>query len=165
MEVTPHERSWIAVRCLFSHPTRASDSELNLYEERITVWRAGSFKEAYAMADADALVYAAEEDCIFIRSTDAFHLFEKNIRSGAEVWSTMRGSGMTPELYITTFCDTPRDRKTSGEIDTAVVDETTSRKAAEREDERERLRYELAKELYLSLRSKFEPDKGSTTPQ
>ncbi len=115
MEVTPHERSWIAVRCLFSHPTRASDAELNLYEERITLWKARSFKEAYAMADADALVYAAEANCIFIRSTDAFHLFENDIRSGAEVWSTMRGSGMSPELYIVTFCDTPRDRKTRSE--------------------------------------------------
>jgi hypothetical protein len=92
-----------------------SDSELHLYEERITLWRAGSFRDAYAMADADALVYAVEENCIFIRSTDAFHLFDKSIRSGSEVWSIMRGSGMTPELYIATFCDTPRDRKTSND--------------------------------------------------
>ena|SRR5688572_11687585 len=113
MEARP--QPWIAVRCLFSHPQRASDAELNLYEERITLWRAGSFKEAYAMADADALVYALEENCIFVRSTDAFHLFEESIRSGSEIWSVMRGSGMSPELYIATFCDTPRDRKTCSE--------------------------------------------------
>ena len=157
MELSP--QPWFAVRCVFSHPQHASDAELNLYEERITLWKARSFKEACAMAEADALVYAAEANCIFIRSTDAFHLFEQDIRSGAEVWSTMRGSGMTPELYITTFCDTPRDRKTH------FVDEPTSGKAAEQEEELARLRYELAKKLYLSLRSKFEPDEGSTTPQ
>ena len=113
MEVRP--QPWIAVRCLFSHPKHVSDAEQHLYEERITLWRAGSFKAACAMADADALVYAAENNCIFVRTTDAFHLFDERVGSGTEVWSVMRGSGMTPELYIATFCDTPRDRKTKSE--------------------------------------------------
>jgi hypothetical protein len=43
-------------------------------------------------------------------------------------------------------------------IETSNVDEPTARKKAEREDEREKLRYENAKETYLNLRSKFEPE-------
>jgi hypothetical protein len=39
-----------------------------------------------------------------------------------------------------------------------IVDEPTARKPAEREDEREKLRYEHAKETYLRLRSKFESE-------
>jgi hypothetical protein len=43
-------------------------------------------------------------------------------------------------------------------IETSDVDEPTARKKAEREEEREKLRYENAKETYLNLRSKFEPE-------
>lgn len=41
-------------------------------------------------------------------------------------------------------------------IESTDVDEPTARKKAEGEEEREKLRYEHAKETYLKLRSKFE---------
>jgi hypothetical protein len=43
-------------------------------------------------------------------------------------------------------------------VETSDVDAPTERKKAEREEEREKLRYEDAKETYLELRSKFEPE-------
>jgi hypothetical protein len=103
------DEPWFAVKCLFSHPDRASDADGNLYEERITIWRASTFEEAFALAEAEAREYAAD-DCQFVRAAQAFHLFEESVRHGSEVWSVMRGSHMQPELYIETFCATPRDR-------------------------------------------------------
>ena len=101
---------WFAVKCLFSHPSRKSDGEPVLYEERITLWRAASWDEAFRLAEAEAQQYASGEDCMFHFATDAFHLFDEAIAHGTEVWSTMRGSGMDPETYKHTFCATPRDR-------------------------------------------------------
>ena len=101
---------WFAVKCLFSHPSRADDSERFLYEERTTLWRAASFQEAFELAEAEAAAYALDCHCTFVRATDSYHLFAESVGHGSEIWSRMRGSGMEPELYAETFCATPRDR-------------------------------------------------------
>src|SRR5688572_13907625 len=106
----PSLQPWFAVKCLFSHPSRADDSERFLYEERTTLWQASSFKEAFALAEVEAAEYARTSTCTFVRATDSFHLFEESVGHGSEIWSQMRGSGMEPELYAETFCATPRDR-------------------------------------------------------
>jgi len=102
--------SWFAVRCLFEHPTRKKEGEDHLYEERTTLWRATSFEDAHAQAEEESKNYAAEDDCIFIRVSDSFKLFDETIEAGTEVFSTMRGSNMDPELYQKTYCCTPYDR-------------------------------------------------------
>jgi hypothetical protein len=104
------DEPWFAVKCLFSHPSRATDAEQFLYEERITLWRAASWDEAFRLAEAEAQEYASSDDCVFITATDAFHLFDESVGAGTEVWSTMRGSGMDADTYKKTFCATPRDR-------------------------------------------------------
>ena len=101
---------WFAVRCLFSHPGLASDGKKALYEERVTLWRAASWDDAFKLAEAEAREYAASDVCIFHGTTDAFQLFDESVGQGTEIWSTMRGSGMDPETYERTFCATPRDR-------------------------------------------------------
>ena len=103
---------WYAVRCLFSHPTRANDADGNLYEERMTVWKCSSDEEAFVKATEEGKAYAKVADCIFIKATDSFHLFDKHIAESTEVWSTMRGSHMNPKHYESTYCTTPRDRYT-----------------------------------------------------
>ena len=109
-ETTPHQQPWFAVKCLFSHPSRAEDGERFLYEERTTLWRASTFQEAFALAEAEAAKYARDSHSTFVRATDSYHLFDESIGHGSEIWSLMRGSGMEPELYAQTFCSTPRDR-------------------------------------------------------
>ncbi|MBI5381955.1 MAG: DUF4288 domain-containing protein [Opitutae bacterium] len=101
---------WYAVKCLFHHPTRKAEDEDFLYEERITLWKAPSFVEAHRMADEEASLYAKEAKCVFVKSTDSFHLFDQEVGSGIEVYSTMRGSNLRPEYYEKTFCITARDR-------------------------------------------------------
>ena len=97
------------MKCLFSPPNRASDANGNLYEERLTIWQASTFEEAFALAEVEARAYATD-DCQFVRAAQSFHLFDESAGHGSKVWSVMRGSHMELELYIATFCTTPRDR-------------------------------------------------------
>jgi hypothetical protein len=101
---------WYTVKCLFHHPTRKAEEELYLFEERTTLWKADSFEEAHRLAEDEARVYASEAHCVFVASTDSFHLFDSTVKQGTEVYSTMRGSNMEPSVYRNTFCITKRDR-------------------------------------------------------
>jgi hypothetical protein len=101
---------WYSVKCLFHHPGRKAKEEDFLFEERVTLWKANSFEEAHQLAEAEARQYANEAKCVFVASTDSFHLFAEELMNGTEVYSTMRGSNMQPSVYRKTFCVTTRDR-------------------------------------------------------
>ena len=101
---------WYTVKCLFYHPTRRSAGDDFLYEERVTLWRAESFQEAHGLAEEEARQYAEEAKCVFVKSTDSFHLFDQEVGSGVEVYSAMRGSNLRPDYYEKTFCVTSGDR-------------------------------------------------------
>ena len=101
---------WYTVKCLFHHPDLNHPGDDFLYEERLTLWKAESFEEAHRMAEEEARRYASENNCVFVKSTDSFHLFEEEIVAGGEIYSTMRGSNLQPDAYFRTFCVTNRDR-------------------------------------------------------
>ena len=101
---------YYAVRCLFSHPTRERIKNQNLYEERITIWEAQTWEEAYKMAELEAKNYAKEADAIFIEATDSFKLFDNKFNSGLEVWSTMRDSKVSNAEYISNYINTGKER-------------------------------------------------------
>jgi hypothetical protein len=101
---------WYSVKCLFHHPTRKAADEDFLYEERITLWRASSFEEAHRLAEEEARQYASEAKCVFVASTDSFHLCDGELSPGTEAYSAMRGSNLQPATYRSTFCVTSRDR-------------------------------------------------------
>ena len=98
-----------AVRCLFSFPSHAREREGHLYEERITLWEAESFEDAFAMAKKEAIKYAEAEECVFHFAASAFQLFEGEPEQGKEVWSWMRSSHMAADMYrdvyLVTLCD------------------------------------------------------------
>jgi len=77
----------------------------------MTLWKCGSWGEAYRLARLEAETYAKEADATLIDTTDAFHLFDAECSHGAEVWSTMRGSHLDSQTYTDTFCTTDRDRQ------------------------------------------------------
>ena len=85
---------------------------MNLYEERITLWKSETWEKAFRLAKEEAQNYADECGAEFIQTTDSFHLFEKNPGHGSEVWSLMRDSALDEETYLKTFCCTDRDRAT-----------------------------------------------------
>ena len=105
------ELGWYSVRCVF----QGGADIPNTYEERMTLWRAGSFDAAVARAEAEAAGYAAEVGLTYLGFAQAYHLFDEP-GHGAEVYSLMRDSALAPDAYLTAFFDTGQERQgTSGE--------------------------------------------------
>ena len=98
--------SWFAVRCVFRNawPPEAQAA----YEERITLWQAVSFETAIERAEQEALEYAAlieDSPAEYLGLAQAYHLFDAPA-DGAEVFSLIRASRLSPESYLSTYFDT-----------------------------------------------------------
>jgi hypothetical protein len=76
------------------------------YEERVTLWRASDFDEAIALAEEEANEYAGTLGMVYLGLAQAFHPAESDMRSGAEIFSLVRQSGLEAEAYLTAFFDT-----------------------------------------------------------
>jgi len=104
--------SWYSVRCVFAAgwPPEAVGET---YEERITIWRAGSAEEAIARAEAEALEYAAtieDSPSTYLGCAQCYRLSDE-LADGAEVFSLMRDSKLGPEDYLDTFFDVGQERQ------------------------------------------------------
>jgi hypothetical protein len=107
-EAQQGEVGWFCVRCVF---VVGSDAASRLYEERLTLWWAEGFGEAIALAEGEALGYAAEQPgMIFAGLAQAYRLFDEP-GHGAEVFSLVRASGLEPPAYLTRFFDTGEERQ------------------------------------------------------
>lgn len=109
------EQYWYAVRCVFEWKP-ARKGKRRLYEERITLWRASSFDEAIAKAEAEAKEYvedAAERGPVparYLSFAQAYRMNEwDELGEGVEVFSMMRESGKKPREYLDRFFDTGRE--------------------------------------------------------
>lgn len=110
------ELSWFTVRCVFGSVGDAEDEMT--YEERITLWQAGSADEAIERAEAEAIAYAASIDEVpvtYLGLAQCFHLFDSP-EDGAEVFSLMRDSDLEPDDYLDTYFDSG-DERVSNEAD------------------------------------------------
>jgi hypothetical protein len=83
----------------------------NLYEERITVWRAASFDEAVELAEREAREYAKGAETEYMELAQAFHVFPGRLTSGAEVFSLLRESNYSPGEYLDRYFDTGDERQ------------------------------------------------------
>ncbi|GAB2918104.1 hypothetical protein GCM10027280_01420 [Micromonospora polyrhachis] len=105
------ESGWFSVRCVF----RFAGEPLPTYEERITLWRAGGFEQAMALAEDEARKYAEMFDgCEYIGLAQGYRLYDEP-GHGAEAFSLMRDSSLDPDSYLTSFFDTGDERQ--GRID------------------------------------------------
>ena len=105
------EESWFAVRCVFA--TGWPPEAVGSFEERITLWRASSFDEAIERAEAEAQSYAGElEDApdTYLGLAQAYKLTDAP-GDGAEVFSLLRRSTLSPEAYLRKFFDTGDERQ------------------------------------------------------
>src|SRR5690242_782547 len=92
--------SWFSVRCVFK------DLENELYEERITLWKAKDFASAVALAEGEAREYAeAVGGLAYLDFAQAYQLAEEPAH-GSEVFSLVRESSLEREKYLDTFFDT-----------------------------------------------------------
>jgi hypothetical protein len=103
---------WYAVRCVLRKgwPPRFAG---RAYEERITLWQAGSFDEAIKRAETEARAYAAtitDGPDRYIGLAQAYHLFDPPA-DGAEVFSLIRKSKLKPKAYLDRFFDTGKERQ------------------------------------------------------
>jgi hypothetical protein len=83
----------------------------NLYEERVTIWRASSHEEAIALAEAEAEQYATDTESEYLGLAQGYETYEARLRSGAEVYSLMRESNLSPKRYLDRFFDTRDERQ------------------------------------------------------
>lgn len=96
---------WYSVRCVF----RDRDSA-RLVEERITLWRVGSFPEAIELAEHEAEGYASDLNLRYLGLAQAFKLSQEP-GDGAEMFSLMRETDRPDEDYLTTFFNTGTERQ------------------------------------------------------
>jgi hypothetical protein len=88
--------NWFGVRCVFH------SSDAGAYEERVTLWQAGSFEEALRRAEADAIEYAGDVGSRYVGLAQAYAM-DGGPTDGAEVFSLIRTSDLTADEYVTRF--------------------------------------------------------------
>lgn len=104
-------KSWYGVRCVFAvaenKPWGPRDLRAGerFYEERVTIWRAKSFKKAIARAEAEAHSYADTLECEYTGLAQAFR-FDGKPEQGTEVFSLLRRSVLDAPAYLDHFFDT-----------------------------------------------------------
>jgi hypothetical protein len=101
------DQPWYAVRCVFRTDSDRLAPGEHAYEERITLWRAESFDDAIAQAEAEAHAYVEtiESTDEFTGLAQAFHLFD-DPGHGMEVFSLIRRSRLDTDEYLARFFDT-----------------------------------------------------------
>jgi len=101
------EDRWYAVRSVFAAAGEAEDS----YEERITLWRAGSLDDAMARAATEAAEYADFAGATHLAGfAQAYQLPDGPPRDGTEVFSLIRESPLPPTGYLERFFETGTER-------------------------------------------------------
>ena len=101
-----------SVRCLFRWLSTPAAAPFT-YEERITLWQAGTIDESISLAEAEALAYAAESECEYLGYCQAYAMVPELSVSGVEVFSLLRGSELRPTEYLNTFFATGRERQSA----------------------------------------------------
>jgi hypothetical protein len=82
-----------------------------MYEERITLWSARGFDHAIEFADAEAQRYAgeipdADVPTTYVELGQAYELDDEPGTAGAELFSLVRDSDLSPGEYIDRYFDT-----------------------------------------------------------
>lgn len=119
---------WFSVRHVI-HAGRADAGATFSYEERVTVWEAGSFEDAHALARTEAQEAATYLDnAVVLNLFQIFRLFEDPLYGehtarngpetfsathGAEVFSFIRESQLGPNEYLERFFDTGDELESS----------------------------------------------------
>ncbi|MFJ9771435.1 hypothetical protein ACIRVF_09335 [Kitasatospora sp. NPDC101157] len=108
------ETSWYAVRCVF----RWDASGGPVYEERLTLWLAGSTDEAIGRAEDEARRYADDNGLQYLEFAQSYRLAtDGRPGDGDEVFSLLRESRLDGDAYVDRYFDTGQERQggTGGE--------------------------------------------------
>lgn len=97
---------WYSVRCIFKHRKKDGMTKINLYEERITLWKTSSFNKAIKLAEEEAEDYADDYDCEYLGYAQAYHIDGEDLENGTELFSLMREHNYPPDKYLDSYFDT-----------------------------------------------------------
>lgn len=101
---------WYAARCVFRWKSVTPEaSGHQIYEERIVLIRAENFEDARHRAEGEARQYAADTDAEFFDFVEVFHLFDRKIIDGTEIFSLIRESQLPPADYVERFFKTGKE--------------------------------------------------------
>ena len=106
---------WFGVRCVF----KIDGDQEAVYEERVTVWRAGSAEEAIEQAEADAVQYAGGLEGEYLGLAQVYAMADE-LADGAEVFSLLRTSSLDPTRYLDNYFSTGAERQTDRRVCTRV---------------------------------------------
>lgn len=106
-----------AVRCLFRTRNLDFNTLENLYEERITVWRANNADDAMDRAIAEAHDYANKPGFSYLGLCQSFWMFTEIDADGVEVFSLLRESDLDADTYLDTFFSNGDERHRSNRRD------------------------------------------------
>ena len=95
---------WFGAQTVFLH----TDFDPPVYEERVNVLQAASQDDAITKGERIADAYA-DEDTHYLGYIVVFEMFDA-LEDGAEVFSLMRDSPLSPDDYISRFFDTGAER-------------------------------------------------------
>jgi hypothetical protein len=114
MAAQQDQTRWYSVRCLFQSPQDAGFS----YEERVTLWIAGSFDQAMELAEAEALRYAADVSdetsrTEYVGPAQSYWVAD-DPGHGAEVFSVIRDSELAADDYVARFLSTGGEHQQIG---------------------------------------------------
>ncbi|MCW3096632.1 MAG: hypothetical protein JWL77_2250 [Chthonomonadaceae bacterium] len=118
------EQPWYSVKCVFRHDDLVQNLAAServgavplgegeiMYEERIVVFEANSLEEAITLGEAEAKEYAGSEGMVhFTGFISAYHLFDPEIKSGAEMYSLMRQSDLKTDAFLDHYYDDGTER-------------------------------------------------------
>ena len=114
------DSEWFSVRCLFraasNRPWGPHDLQVgeSAYEERITLWKAESADDAIRLAEAEARTHAAEIESEYLGLAQSCRIGDL-VEEGAQIFSLMRRSSLSPDDYIDRFFDTGTEYQTTSE--------------------------------------------------
>lgn len=104
------ESGWFAVRSVFRHG-EVGGGEDGTYEERITLWNVASAELAIERAEAEAEQYVVDLEGVTNLGMAQSYALSDVPGDGAEVFSLMRDSRLSPDDYLTTHFDTGTERQ------------------------------------------------------
>ena len=105
------EVRWYSVRCVFRVLGMPPVSKSNLYEERITLWRAESLDAAIEKAEAEAREFEVATGAEYLKIAQAYWLPDEVLSEGSEVFSLMRESDESPDQYLDAHFDDGLERQ------------------------------------------------------
>jgi len=113
--MTVAAKDWYAARCVFRHGALTGTTRRrHVYEERIVLLQAGSDNEAIKLAEREARDYAGQDAGItYLNYVETYHLFEKSIRNGAEVFSLLRSSNRSAARFLSRYYDDGSEHRRS----------------------------------------------------